>query len=238
MKTYNCKNEELPVIAEYLLFSLKKDMAAFTAFSPKFNEAYVTAFEEKIAAVAAILNPHNETIELKKVTEHLYSTMNSLIDPIARVEGYVKTAGSANPIGIKDFGLSLLRKKVWAKDAEGVLVALKTVNDHINTCKSTLVDQGLSDDLIAVFTSSTTAIHDDNQRQYQIVTARKRLVNNNLSLFNELYALIMEVCGIGKILYKKDAVLLKEYTFTELKKRVRTVHNPQSAKPASEKEQS
>ncbi|MDR2424089.1 MAG: hypothetical protein LBD59_05105, partial [Prevotellaceae bacterium] len=228
----------LPVIAEYLVFSLKKDLADFTAFSPKFNEMYVTAFEGKIDAVKAILNPRDETVELKTVTERLYSTMNSLTDPIARVEGYVKMAGSAIPVSVKDFGLSLLRQKIWAKDAEGVLAALKTVNGYIDKHKSTLAAQGLSDDLIAVFTSSTTTIHDDNQRQYQIVTARKRLVENNLHLFNELYALIMDVCGVGKILYKKDSALLKEYTFTELKKRVRIVHHPQPEKPASEKEQS
>jgi hypothetical protein len=48
MKIYNCKNEELPVIAEYLLFSLKRDLSDFMAFSPKFNNAHVTTFDGKI----------------------------------------------------------------------------------------------------------------------------------------------------------------------------------------------
>ena len=238
LKNYNCKNEELPVIAEYLAFSLKRDLANFTAFSPKFNAAYVASFEGKIAAVTEVLNPHVETVELKIVTDRLYKTMNNLLDPVTRVEGYVKMAKNNIPISIKDFGLSLLRQKIWAKDAEGVLASLKTVNGYLNTYKPALAAQGLPDELIAVFASSTTAIHDDNQRQYQIVTVRKKLVENNLDLFNELYGMITEVCSIGKILYKKDTGMLKEYTLTELKKQVRVIHKAQVEQSTAQKGES
>jgi len=38
-RNYNCKDEELPVICRFAAFSLKRDIADFTAFSPKFNAA-------------------------------------------------------------------------------------------------------------------------------------------------------------------------------------------------------
>jgi len=37
-REYSCKDEELPVICKFTAFSLKRDLADFTAFSPKFNE--------------------------------------------------------------------------------------------------------------------------------------------------------------------------------------------------------
>jgi hypothetical protein len=236
-KNYNCKNEELPVIAEYLVFSLKKDLADFTAFSPKFNEMYVTAFEGKIDAVKSILNPRDETVELKNVTARLYVAMDALIAPIARIERYVKMAGSAISVSVKDFGLPELRRKIRSRDAEGVLATLKTVNGYIDTYKSTLAAQGMPDDLIALFANAVALIHDNNQRQYEIIVGRKKLVDNNMHLFKELYSVITDVCDTGKVVYRSNSVATKEYIFTELKKRVRVVHKPQPEKPASEKEE-
>ncbi|BBE16212.1 hypothetical protein AQPE_0349 [Aquipluma nitroreducens] len=44
-RDYNCKDEELPVIDGFVLSSMKKDLADFTAYSPKFDAAYVSNFE-------------------------------------------------------------------------------------------------------------------------------------------------------------------------------------------------
>ena len=205
----------------------------FTAFSPKFDGTYVAAFEAKNVAVIEVLNPRAETVELKAVTDRLYKTMDALLDPIARVEKYVKIASGEISVSVKDFGLPKLRQKIWARDSEGVLEGLKTVNSYLDTYKSALTAHGLSDELITLFATSATLIRDDNQRQYEIVTARKKLVESNLHLFNELYGMIAEVCDMGKVIYRGNAASRKEYTFTELRKRVRIVHKPNSEKPSS-----
>jgi hypothetical protein len=230
IKNYNCKNEELPIIAKYLVFSMKRDLHDFTAFSPKFNNAYVTAFDGKIAEITAILNPHAETVSLKSVTAQLYNDMDALLSPIARVERYVKMASEDILISLKDFGLSKLRQKIRTRDAEGVMAALKTVNGYIDTYKNALSVQGLTDELIALFTNSVALIHSNNQRQYEILSCRKKLVKSNQHLFNELYNLMSEICETGKVIYRGNAVAIKEYTFAELKKQVRVVHKPSPEK--------
>lgn len=61
----------------------------------------------------------------------------------------------------------------------------------------------------------------DKQKQYEILINRKTIKQNNLGLFNELYDQLCEILKIGNILYKQtDPVKTKEYTFTELMKRV------------------
>ncbi len=40
-RSYGCKDEELPVICGYAAFSMKRDLADFTAYSPKFDEEYI-----------------------------------------------------------------------------------------------------------------------------------------------------------------------------------------------------
>jgi hypothetical protein len=87
-----------------------------------------------------------------------------------------------------------------------------------------LIKQGLSDAVINLFASAVVSIHDDNQKQYEIVNNRKALVQSNVELFNELYADIIELCNVGKVLNKgKDEKKVKDYTFNELMKQVRIV---------------
>lgn len=223
-RKYNCKDEELIPICKYAAFSLKRDLNDFTAYSPKINDAYVAAFEEKIGEVSEVLNPKIETIMLKSITAELYEAMTGLIDPINKVGGYLKLAGASVPVSAKDFGLPMLRKKANAKDAEGVVQGCKLVHANLLHYKAQLAEQGLTDVLIAVFETTAATVAEKNQKQYEIISSRKNIVQNNLNLFNELFLQLSEICEIGKILYKgKDALKLREYTFTELKKNVRTV---------------
>ena len=231
LKNYNCKNEELPVIAEYLAFSLKRDLANFTAFSPKFNEAFVMAFEDKIKTATELLNPKMETAELKIITARLYSSVDSLSGAANNLSTYIKMAGAGVPVSAADFGLSLLRKKINRKDVEGVLQGLHLVRASIEHYKEALINQGLSEAAIAELDATMASIAADNQAQYEIKENRKELVQNNIKVFSELYSDIMELCEVGKNLYRgKDLKKLAEYTFSDLLKNVRISHKTQDKK--------
>jgi hypothetical protein len=64
----------------------------------------------------------------------------------------------------------------------------------------------------------------------QILSNRKNIVQNNLGLFNDLYAQLTEILNIGKILYKAtEAVKTQEHTFSTLLKQVRIVAKKEAA---------
>lgn len=232
-RSYNCKDEELPVICGYAAFSLKRDLQDFTAYSPKFNQAYLTDFESKTATAAELVNPKSETAERKAITTRLYAQMSGMVDPVDRLKGYIKLAGANIPVSITDFGITSLRRKINSKDAEGVLQYLRLVEVNIQKYKVSLQAEGLTDDLIARFTDASAAIAADNEKQYEMLSARKELVQNNLHILNALYTQLTAICDIGKILYRKTAPeKVSEYTFTWLLKQVRIVPK---AKPDSKK---
>ena len=116
-RLYNCKDEELPVICGFAAFSLKRDLADFTSYSPKFTAAYVSDFETQTASVTEVIMPKSETLELKKITSRLYVAMNGLTDPINRVAGYLNMAKDTLPVSEADFGLTLLRKNLRTNNA-------------------------------------------------------------------------------------------------------------------------
>ena len=222
-RIFNCKNEEVPVIGNYLLFALKRDLVDFSTSFPKiFTADYVVGFERKIADVNNLLNPQTETVELKNTTTRLYSTMDSLIEPVDIVAGYIKFTKGALPISVKDFGLTALKQKLHSRDSEGFLKNLQTVTTNLETYRSQLSEQGFDQSLIPRFSDALVSINADNLHQFEIVNKRKTVVENNLGLINDLYKTIMEVCNVGKAIYKgKNDLKVKDYTFNELKKSVR-----------------
>jgi hypothetical protein len=223
-RIYNCKSEEVPVIGGYLLFVLKRDLNDFSAHFPKiFTNEYVTGLEQKIAEVNNLLNPNTETVVLKDTTNRLYSAMDSLIEPVNKVAGYIKFSKGAIAISSKDFGLTSLRQKIRSRDAEGVLKNLKTVINNLERYRVPLIEQGLDENIITHFNDAIGIIDTNNQRQFEIVNKRKTIVANNETLINDLYKIISEICNVGKLIYKgKDQLKVKDYTFNELKKKVRT----------------
>jgi hypothetical protein len=220
---YNCKSEEVPVMGGYVVFGLKRDFRDFSRFLPRiFTPDYVPNFEQKIADVNNLLNPHDETVELKETTGRMYSTMDGLIEPINKIVGYIKFTNGAIPISAKDFGLTTLKQKLHSKDAEGALKNLRTVIANIEKYRVQLTEQGLADDVVDRFKNALSVIEINNQLQFEIIAKRKSIVEKNVSLINDLYKIIIEVCKIGKAIYKgNDDLKAKDYTFSELKKKVR-----------------
>lgn len=226
-RDYNCKDEELPVICTYADFSFKRDQADFAAYSPKFNPDYVAAFEAKIASVSEMIMPKSETLDRKNITTRLYTTMEGLVDPINRVSGYIKLAKLK--VTASDFGLTQLRKDLATKNAEGAINSLRTVRSNLTRNEAVLAEQGLTPELMNLFTEASVSINADNQKQYEILSNRKNIVQNNLGLFNELYGQLTEILNVGKILYKAtDAVKTQEYTFIRLMKQVRIIAKKQA----------
>jgi len=231
-RNFNCKDEELPVVCGFLAISLNRDLNDFVAFSPQFLSGYVDGFKAKIDAVDELVQPKSETIELKMLNERIYATLDSLITPINYIEGYLNLAGKTVPVTATDFGLTSLRKSARSRDVESVLKLLRTVEGNLAKYKTELEAKGLTEALVLKFAETGTLLADDRNKKYELVSKRMALVQNNLGMLNDLYDQLVEICKIGKILYKQtDKAKLNDYTFSYLMKQVRRVEKPEEPKP-------
>lgn len=224
-RDFNCRDEELPVIANFILFSMNRDIADFTAFSPKFNAEYLNGLETKIKSVSDLVEPESETLAKKLITERLRVSTEGLTPKIDYVAGYLALASDLQ-ISDAAFGISALRKSIRAKDAESIVDKLDVLLKNVDTYKSALMGQGMSDELINELETTAVKIASDRQKQYEIGSNRKILVQNNIGELNELYAIISEIMKVGKILYRKDAAKVEEYTFVKLRNKIRRVSQP------------
>ncbi len=230
-RSYNCKNEELPIINGFVALSLERDHQPFSGYSPVFNQLYIDSYKASIAAVQELVAPKSETVELKLINEHSYSVCDALIDSINRLEGYIQLAGASIPMTKTDFGTVKMRKNAYAHEVESLLPLLLTVDANITKYYTQLTAKGLTDELKAKFLDARTALADDKNKRYTLVSTRAAMVQNNQGMLNALYTQMVEICDIGKILFKQtDKAKLKDYTFAQLMKQVRRVSKPEEDK--------
>lgn len=230
-REFNCKNEELPIVCGFVALSIERDLESFANYSPVFNQTYLDGYKANIAAVQELIAPKTETVEVKLINEHIYSVCEGLIDTINHLEGYIKLAGKNIPMSASDFGLTKLRKSARAHDVESVLPLLLTIDSNITKYHDLLTAKGLTESLKAKFLEARTALANDKNNRYAIISSRAALVHANMGMLNALNAQMTEICDIGKILYRlTDPAKLKDYTFSQLMKQVRRVNKPEEAK--------
>jgi len=235
-RLYSCRDEELPIICDLAAISLERDLVDFTNYSPKFNVGYLAGFKTNTANAMIVAEPKTETLEHMASTTRLYSALDSLLDPISRLSGYLNLAHEKLNISAAEFGIVKLRECIASRDPEGALKNLHIVNSNIAKYRDLLVIQGLTRELIDQLIAASGNIGLGKHEQYAILTNRKGLVQFNVTKSNDLYKQLQEILYTGKILYrKKDPAKLQEYTFSQLKKRVRLTSKAISKKNPDKK---
>ena len=223
-RKYNCKDGELPVICSIAADSLERDLADFSAYSTKFNQKSLDDFRTDIENAFELVVPQSEIQLQKVITERMNDLLGSLTDPANRLSGYIKFSH----IGHTDFGLALLRKAIKDCDAEGGIQSLQKVLANIANFKEALVQQGLTETLIADLSTAREALKNDKSKQAKIISDRTKMVQDNLGMLNDLHDVLTEILTAGKILYKAtDPAKLKDYTFENLKNHVRRATKPE-----------
>lgn len=226
-RKYGFKDVELTTMCRHNLYCLKRDQADFLKFSPKYTPEYIAGYETQIEAAEEVNDPRAEAAVRKAMTQTLYATLDGLVDPLKWLEGYIKLAKDAIPISVADFGIPNLRKAIKSRDAEGAKGSLNLINTNIRRYKGILTPQGLTEELVKKLETDAAAIVEYNQKQMEIESGRKALLQDNVGLFNSLRDKFSEILSVGKILYgNSDPVKLQEYTQGELIKKVRIVPKP------------
>ncbi len=227
IRQYKCKDAELPVTCGIAADSLKRDLSDFMAYSKKFTSAYLEDFKTNIEKVFEVVIPQSEIQRQKVITERINKTLDSLINPINRLTGYIKFSHTDHT----DYGNAMLRKAITDSDAEGAIKSLSTISANIANFKEALVEQGLTEEAIELFASANKSLKNDKLKQAEIFSNRKKIVQDNLGLLNDLFGQLTEILTAGKILYNAtDRAKAQDYSFEDLKKRVRRASKPENKK--------
>jgi hypothetical protein len=217
----NCKTEEIPVIGQFVLDTVQRDLPDFTAAAPDIDQAYLDNIVTKQGVINALVTRAEKTGELKGVTQSLYGRMDSLKPKLDLLEIKLKRASGQLAKPIAEFGLPKLRANIKKRNAEATIAALAVLLREIDTNTLALEAKGFTAAMRQEFVDNRTFIDSHNRLQNTLINQSSELTADNKALLLDYWRSIAELLGIGKLIYKNDPVKAKEYTFTNLRTRVR-----------------
>jgi hypothetical protein len=220
-RKFQCKLEELPVVAEFISDGIKKDMDAFSKFSPDFNPDFVARLDDKIRDCKKVSSSSTITAGLKLVTNQLNDLSRGLRGKLNIVEGYMKIGAAELDVLVADAGLKNVRNCISKGNMEGVISNTHKFIEVVKRNQNVLVGKGLNMELINDIEKHIDDIDALNRKQNTMISDRNRLTKQNIELFNDLWDCLLPALNAAKAMFKGvDDVKLKDYTITQLVKRV------------------
>jgi hypothetical protein len=220
-RVFKCKAEELPVIGEFLVEAVRRDMAEFSGFSPVFNEAGLGEIEAKINACRETVRSWVFIKELKAVTEKLENKTNLLRVGLNKLEGYLNLAAGNLDVRVADAGLISLRKAISRGNTEGVIAGVANLLVVVRRNLPALEAKGLQAALPDEIAAQTHEIGALNVKQNELESLRNRQTEEDVEVFNDLWKSLLPVFETGRALYRGvNEAKLKDYTYTQLHKRI------------------
>jgi hypothetical protein len=220
-KLFPCKIEDLPVIAETVVGSARRDIADFSAFSPEFTELYFDAIDDKIVVCGKKLRSWVVIQELKATTEQLVSKTYRLRPKLNLLEGYLKLASEGLDVKESDLGLTIVRNAISKGNVERVILSVTNLLVGVQRNQAALEAKGLNPLLIDEIAVLAKDINTLDVKQNELESIRNRLTEENMDLFNDLWKALLPVLDTGKALYRVvDPAKLKDYTAAQLLKRL------------------
>ena len=221
---YYFRHEELPVVGGFVKESVSRDMVKFTNFSEIYNADYLIGFQGSIDNAMNVIGQNDKKKLLKNLTTRLYNRIKNSRNLVGKIEFFVKRAKGQLDIQYLDFGFKALRAAISSKNVEGITVHMQALLNNVVRNHDVLLGVGYKTALSDSFETLMATIRSENQQQNILIGEKEAQTIERNKLLSNLWVYISEVCEAGKLIFRdSEPEKIKDYTYSELKKRVR--HN-------------
>jgi hypothetical protein len=215
--------EEITTVVAIIIGRLTRDYADFSRYSPAVFDTHfipdLTAMNNDVESrthTRAYLN------QVKVFTENINRDMDLVKEKLWELEGYIVLAKNDLPIALKDFRLKDVREKMRNRDVEGAMgmleITMGQVDEHIAPIKA----KGYTDAKRAEMTALKNGINSANRDQELKKDEKEAAVRANEGIILALWEKASVALDAGKRIYRyTNPEKAKEYTASEIKKRIR-----------------
>jgi ABC-type transporter Mla subunit MlaD len=234
--TFTCAVKDLPVIGQFVLTSLRRDLPELATRSIKYQDkAFVEAFAAALKKVEELVNPAVFTAQHKKLTEQIDADSKTIRPLLNNLEIRLADAdelpatGPQLTINPADSGISQLRKAISNRDVEGIIYHGKNLLHHLTDNAEVLKLVAYPETEREELDRLLTALADANVAQNALISARDAKVQANLHVLNSFFdEFLNRVLADGKKAFKESApAKMHDYTMSRLKARVTAQRPPQ-----------
>jgi hypothetical protein len=233
-KNFSLKFEELPAFGEFVETSFLLDRELFAAFSPRYAKGFAEEYRNKLEAAKQLTVPQVLTGERKKATENLYATMDAVLVLMEKLQHYCILATEEKlSFHVVDLRIPELRISLRRHNSEASILGAKSVQQLVQKDLPVLEEAGFTKERQEELKNLILTMESTNKAQNDLLNERRRLIEDNTALLNELWEMIRNIMSAGRIIHRDNPLRKTEYTVKNLKSRVRLVISP---KPEDESE--
>jgi hypothetical protein len=220
-KKFNCRAEEVPVVAGFALKSYENDSEKFEVYSPVFTRQFIENMKKQQTDCYE-LTKSTDVMKLQKmVTLKISEKTNDLRLRLNQLEGYLKLSGNELDIQMRDFGLVRIRTAISKGAVERIISDTRTLIAVIKRNEAVLLAKGMKPEMVSALVDDILEIEELNTQQNEKKNERSRVAKDNIKVFNELWDSLTILLSAGRAIFRGvDEVKLKEYTLAALLKRV------------------
>jgi hypothetical protein len=226
-KNFTLRYEELPAFGEFVETSFLLDRELFATFSPWYANGFAEEYRNKLEAVKQLTIPQVLTGERKKATENLYTSMDSMLVLMEKLQHYCKLATEEKlSFHISDLRIPELKKKIRRRNSEASILGAKSVQQLVEKDLQVLEEAGFTKARQEELRNLIVALESSNKAQNDLLNERRRLIEENTTLLNELWDMIRNIMQAGRIIHRDNRLRKTEYTLKNVTSRVRLVISP------------
>jgi hypothetical protein len=225
-KQFGLRNEELPAFGEFVETSFLLDRELFAAFSPRYANGFAEEYRNKLKAVKELTTPQILTGERKRATENLYASMDALNVLLDKLQHFCKNSEEKLSFHLSDLQLADLRKSIRCRNSEAILLRAKSVQQVLQKNLQVLEEEGYTGALQEELNTLIAGIESYNRAQNDLLNERRRLIEENTTLLNELWDMIRNIMHAGRIIHRDNPLRRTEYTIRNVTSRVRLIITP------------
>ncbi|HLP05201.1 MAG TPA: hypothetical protein VK152_07215 [Paludibacter sp.] len=220
-KKFNCKMEDVPVVAGFVFASFEKDKADFVKYSSVFADPFATNVRAKQSECYEIVKSGDVIKHQKVVKLQMDGKIADFRLGMNQVEGYLKFADGTLDIQLTDFGLKAIRTAISNDNVEKIISEGRSLIGNLKRNEAALKAKGMNPDLLTGLTTLVGEIEELNTNHNSKKNERSRAADGSIKTFNELWDITGTILDAGRALYRGvDEVKLREYTIANLLKRV------------------
>jgi hypothetical protein len=222
-KTFYYKVEDLPLIGEFILNSLRRDINDFNKFSPIFTPNYLKTIEMKINTCKDFISSFEMARELKTVTQQIHYKANILCMKLNVLEDYFKTASNDLDIFPSNMIFKITKNNIAKHNTDVLLLNMQIIMATIKRNQSVLTVKGLKPKIIKEVENQFHEISKLYALKNDMLNDYNRLMNKSIGMFNDLWENLQPVFKTARTAYQNvDETKLQDYTATQLMKRINT----------------
>ncbi|MBG8553300.1 hypothetical protein [Hymenobacter guriensis] len=219
---FTFRHEELVPLAKLLREQYTRDKADFVDLLPdEYTDAFLTEYDRRLAAAGKLVSQLVRQGQAAAIGQRLKEKGEALPALLNRLEARARRVTGLT-VPLKKLGLKEVRAAYASNDLENLDTALKDLLQNLTDNATALAAKGHTAAETTKIRQLHTALMADSAAQDATQTSNQRITAANITVLNQLYALMRELMQDGKSLYRgTDKAKLKSYTLRQLLKRVR-----------------